>query len=233
MPDAPSQGLMKWNETRWMRWLSGNFGMKFVVGEMGETPRTTYPQPDSSSHEIHMKWPTSELSTPAVGGEGLTACATRPSSLTLFEYYKTSIWILSRLSINQSINQSIIQSQCSAIVQVFQCKLSILHSTHFSDFLFVSSDSPLIMMLFIIWHILLLRTFIPLTIPSREFFVRHFLVRSGPANLFSSSLSVPALFFLPPLFLVQLNFLVCQFYMLHLSSYPHRKCFQLFLLIPS
>ena len=57
---------------------------------------------------------------------------------------------------------------------------------------------------------------------------------SGPANLFSSSLSVPALFFLLPLFLAQLHFyFVCPLYTLHPSPYPHLKCFQLFLLIPS
>ena len=42
---APSQGLMKWNETKWMRWVWRNGGMKFVVGKMGETPRKTYPDP--------------------------------------------------------------------------------------------------------------------------------------------------------------------------------------------
>ena len=34
-------------------------------------------------------------------------------------------------------------------------------------------------------------------------------IASGPANIFSSSLSVPALFFLLPLFLAQLHFLFC------------------------
>ena len=53
---------------------------------------------------------------------------------------------------------------------------------------------------------------------------------SGPANFFSS-LSIPALFFLLPLYLAQLLFSFCPFYTLHLSPYPHIKCFQLFLLI--
>ena len=47
-------------------------------------------------------------------------------------------------------NQSINQSQCSAQRQVFHCKLSILHSTLFSAFLFVYSYSPFIIMLSII-----------------------------------------------------------------------------------
>ena len=66
-------------------------------------------------------------------------------------------------------------------------------------------------MLSIIWYLLLPRTFFPVTIgyllehPSAgsSFFA------SGPANIFSSSLSVPALFFLLPLFLAQLHFLFC------------------------
>ena len=53
------------------------------------------------------------------------------------------------------INQSINQSQCSAQGQVFHCKLIILHSTLFSDFLFVSSYSPFIIMLSINWYLLL------------------------------------------------------------------------------
>ena len=38
-----------WNETKWMRWVWRNGGMKFVVGETGETPRKTYPDPVSST----------------------------------------------------------------------------------------------------------------------------------------------------------------------------------------
>ena len=34
-----------WNETKWMRWVWRNGGMKFVVGKTGETPRKTYPDP--------------------------------------------------------------------------------------------------------------------------------------------------------------------------------------------
>ena len=38
-PVAPSQGRMRWNETKWMRWVWRNGGMKFV----GKTSRKTYP----------------------------------------------------------------------------------------------------------------------------------------------------------------------------------------------
>ena len=56
---------------------------------------------------------------------------------------------------------------------------------------------------------------------------------SGRANTFSSSLSDPTLFFILSLFLTHQQFLFCRpFYTLHLSPYPHLKCFQSFLLIP-
>ena len=76
--------------------------------------------------------------------------------------------------------------------------------------------------------------FLPFTIPSRTSFSRQFLLSQWPSNFFSTSLSVPALFFLHPLFLAQLHiYFVCPFYMLHPSPYPRLKCFQSFLLIPS
>ena len=47
---------------------------------------------------------------------------------------------------------------------------------------------------------------------------------SGPANFFSSSLSVPALLFVLPLFPAQLHFyFVCPFYTLHPSPFPLLK----------
>ena len=49
---------------------------------------------------------------------------------------------------------------------------------------------------------------------------------SGTTNFFSSSLSVPASFFLLPFFLSQLHFLFCPFYTPHPSPYPHLKFFQ-------
>ena len=67
-----------WNETKWMKWEWRNGGMKFVVGENGRNPVKNLPRPRFVHHETHMEGPKRELETPAVGGERLTACATRP-----------------------------------------------------------------------------------------------------------------------------------------------------------
>ena len=63
-----------WNGTKWMRRVWRNGGMKFVVGENAKN----LPRPRFVHHETHMEGPRRELGTPAVGGERLTACATRP-----------------------------------------------------------------------------------------------------------------------------------------------------------
>ena len=52
--------------------------MKFVVGENGRNPVKNLPRPRFVHHKTHMEGPRRELGTPAVGGERLTACATRP-----------------------------------------------------------------------------------------------------------------------------------------------------------
>ena len=52
--------------------------MKFVVGENGRNPEKNLPRPRFVHQETHMEGPRRELGTPAVGGERLTACATRP-----------------------------------------------------------------------------------------------------------------------------------------------------------
>ena len=52
--------------------------MKFVVGENGRNPVKKLPRPRFVHHETHMEGPRRELGTPAVGGERLTVCATRP-----------------------------------------------------------------------------------------------------------------------------------------------------------
>ena len=52
--------------------------MKFVVGENGTNPEKNLPRPRFVHHETHMEGPRRELGTPAVGGERLTACATKP-----------------------------------------------------------------------------------------------------------------------------------------------------------
>ena len=67
-----------WNETKWMRWVWRNDGKKFVVGENGRNPEKNLPRPRFVHHETHTEGPRRELRTPAVGGERLTDCATRP-----------------------------------------------------------------------------------------------------------------------------------------------------------
>ena len=52
--------------------------MKLVVGKNGRNPVKNLPRPRFVHHETHMEGPRRELGTSAVGGERLTACATRP-----------------------------------------------------------------------------------------------------------------------------------------------------------
>ena len=54
--------------------------MNFVVGENGRNPEKNLPRPRFVHHETNMEVTRSELGTPAVGGERLTACATRPQN---------------------------------------------------------------------------------------------------------------------------------------------------------
>ena len=55
--------------------------MKFMVEENGRNPVKNLPRPRFVHHETHMEGPRRELRTPAVGGERLTACATRPPNI--------------------------------------------------------------------------------------------------------------------------------------------------------
>ena len=67
---------MKWNEMEEMnveKWWNEICGR----GKR-EKPREKPTQPRFVNHETHMEGPRRELGTPAVGGERLTACATRP-----------------------------------------------------------------------------------------------------------------------------------------------------------
>ena len=61
--------------------------MKFVVGENGRNPVKNLPRPHFVHHETHMEGPRRKLGTPAVGGERLTACATRPHILEINVIY--------------------------------------------------------------------------------------------------------------------------------------------------
>ena len=49
-----------------------------------EKPRENLPRPRLVHHETHMEGLRRELGTPAVGGEHLTACATRPHIYTVY-----------------------------------------------------------------------------------------------------------------------------------------------------
>ena len=66
------------NETKWMCWVRRNGRMKFVARENGRNPKKKLPRLRFNHHESHMDWPRSELGTPAVGGERLTAFVTEP-----------------------------------------------------------------------------------------------------------------------------------------------------------
>ena len=55
--------------------------MKFVVGENGGNTAKNLPKPRFVHHETNMEGPRRELGTPTVGGERLTACATRQMCL--------------------------------------------------------------------------------------------------------------------------------------------------------
>ena len=72
-----------WNETKWMRWVWRNGEMKFVVGENGRNPEKNLPRLRFVHHETNVGWPRRGLGTPAVRGERLTACATRPPATIL------------------------------------------------------------------------------------------------------------------------------------------------------
>ena len=70
--------------------------MEFVVGENGRNPEKNLSRPRFVHHETHMEGPRREFGTPAVGGERLTACATRPPSEIkirdyILQYYDDSI----------------------------------------------------------------------------------------------------------------------------------------------
>ena len=69
--------------------------MKFVVWENGRNPAKNLPRPRFVHHETHMEGPRHELGTPEVGGERLTACATR---LPIYILYIFSLKIIHTLT---------------------------------------------------------------------------------------------------------------------------------------
>ena len=87
-----------WNETKWMRWVWRNGGIKFVVGENGRNPVENLPRTRFVQHETHVEGPRRELGTPAMGGERLTAYATRPplELYILKLIFKIYIWETNR-----------------------------------------------------------------------------------------------------------------------------------------
>ena len=94
-----------WNETKWMRWVWRNGGMKFVVGENGRNPEKNLSRPRFVHHETYMEGPRRELGTPAVGGERLTACATRPPKFQYMLHYYDCDWFISNwLTLNESLH---------------------------------------------------------------------------------------------------------------------------------
>ena len=56
----------RWNETKCMRWVWRNGGMKFVVRGKREKPEKNLPRPRFVHHETHRDGPRHELGTPAV-----------------------------------------------------------------------------------------------------------------------------------------------------------------------
>ena len=67
---------MKWNETKWMRWLWRNGGINFCVRGKRKKPEKYIIHSRFVHYETHMEWPRRELAAPAVVREHLTACST-------------------------------------------------------------------------------------------------------------------------------------------------------------
>ena len=70
-------------------------------GENGRNPVKNLPRPHVAHHETHMEGPSRELGTPAVGGERLTACATRPPRPQHAEYFHSLATLFNILCFNK------------------------------------------------------------------------------------------------------------------------------------
>ena len=107
----------------------------------------------------------------------------------------------------------------------------LFHSTLFSAFLSVSSYSPFIIMLSVIWYLLLPRTFFPFTIPSRASFSRQFLLSQFPSQflfLFFISSSIilpsPTLPSTTAFFILSIHFTRSILLHIHISNASSRLC---------
>ena len=73
--------------------------MKFVVWENGRNPEKNLPRPRFVHHETHMEGPRRELGTPAMGGERLTTCATRPPFIAYLFYSEPFKFIIINIAL--------------------------------------------------------------------------------------------------------------------------------------
>ena len=64
------------DETKWMRRVWKNGGMKYVARKNGRNVEEKPTQSRFFHDETHLEWPRRKLETPAVVGERLTACVT-------------------------------------------------------------------------------------------------------------------------------------------------------------
>ena len=87
--------------------------------ENGRHPAKNLPRPRFVHHETHMEWPRRELGTPAVGGERLTACATRPSNNEIM----IIIMRITIIIININIINSVFCSRASSSLQAKERRL--------------------------------------------------------------------------------------------------------------
>ena len=78
-----------WNETKWMRWVEKWWNEICGRGKR-ENPMKNLLRLRFVHHETHMEGPRSELGTPAVGGERLTACTTRPPKMNINKKLSTA-----------------------------------------------------------------------------------------------------------------------------------------------
>ena len=104
------------NETKCIRWVWRNGGMKFVIGENGRNPVKNLPRPRFVHHETHMEGPRRELGTPAVGGERLTWL------LTFLFFYGEGLLVLQLLP---KLEGHPLLTVCNCLFNIFAATLHI------------------------------------------------------------------------------------------------------------